>query len=990
MASNSEPEPTRNRPTPVSRISERTVNDVLGQLLRAKNIRWKDSIDTEKTGVLSEEARKRPDIVVNHPGGVPVVIESEFEPARSVEQDAQARLESSLSSDGRNIEQTIALKLPASIAESDQGQLSQTLESTIFKYCLIQKFSKEDSFAVRWPEKGWIEGNIDDFAGFIEQTALSESIIGQGMKVLELRISQATYIVRNYSDSSADTNREISNLLNQKDGEQTTRMAMAIIANAISFHNTIAKLHKVKPIDEIKDTFGKFCRTRLYEEWDYILREINYWPIFKIASELLLSMQPRIGHEVFDRLANAALELESIGATSQHDLSGRMFQRLITDRKFLATFYTRPSSSALLAELAISRMKVDWSKSEEISKLRIADFACGTGALLNAAYSSVLSRHRRTGGDDSKIHTQMIENTIVGTDIMPAATHLTASILSSTHPSVPFKNTKIVTLPYGKNPDLSGEPIEIGSLDLIKDEEVFSLFKTGQERLAGTKSGDKGYVHLPHKSFDLVIMNPPFTRTTGHEGNAVGIPVPAFAGFRTSHDEQRLMSKKLSGFRVPKSAGHGNAGLASNFIDIAECKVRENGIVALVLPATFASGNSWSAARNLFERRYRDIVVVSIATTGSTERAFSADTGMAEVLVIATRNSSESLQKPLVTYVNLERRPSSITEASEMARAITRVDPQLEKGILKIGSDLEIGQFIRNSSGFNGYAGIKDNDVALTAFNLYQNQLTLPRYLDSLDIPLTSLGELGERGLYSLDINGTETVGSGFQRGPFDIEEITEGGATKFPILWAHESSKETKLIVKPDRRGEVRNGQDEHAVNLWNKYAGRLSFNRDFGLSSQPLSACFSSVTVISGQAWQGFKCHESSHEIPILLFANTTIGLISYWWKGTRQQSGRARLPIKSLPSMITVDPRRFSGDQLACAEKIFERFSKLDLLPANEAYCDKVRQNLDEVVFIDMLGQKKEILDSLSLLRRKWCSEPSVHGGKKTRPSDNGRLV
>lgn len=296
MASNPEPNPPRNRPTPVARISERTVNDVLGQLLRAKNIRWKDSIDTEKTGVLSEDARKRPDIVVNHPGGVPVIIESEFDPARSVEKDAQARLQSSLSSDGRKIEQTIALRLPASLAESDQGQLSQTLESTNFKYCLIQKFSKEDSFAVRWPERGWIEGNIDDFAGFIEQTALSESIIGQGMKVLELRISQATYIVRNYSDPSADTNREISNLLNQKDGEQTTRMAMAILANAISFHNTIAKVHKVKPIEEIKDTFGKFCRTRLYEEWNYILREINYWPIFEIASELLLSMQPRIGH----------------------------------------------------------------------------------------------------------------------------------------------------------------------------------------------------------------------------------------------------------------------------------------------------------------------------------------------------------------------------------------------------------------------------------------------------------------------------------------------------------------------------------------------------------------------------------------------------------------------------------------------------------------------------------------------------------------------
>lgn len=989
MVSNSQQEFQENKRESVSRMSESTVNDVLGQLLRAKNVRWKNSIHTEKTGMLSEGLRKRPDIVVNHPSGVPVIIESEFEPARTVEEDARSRLGTSLAKDGRRVEQTIALRFPMSLAEANQDQLYQILENTIFQYCLLYKAAGEDSTVIRWPEIGWIEGRINDFVGFIEQTALSESTIAQGMQILELKISQAASIVRQDETPGLVTSQEIANLLNQKDGEQTTRMAMAILANAISFHSAIAKVHKIKPIDAIKDTFDNYCRRRLNEEWQYILREINYWPIFKIASEILMSMRKVIADEVFERLANAAMELDKIGATSQHDLSGRMFQRLITERKFLATFYTLPSSSALLAELAISRLNVNWARREDISKLRIADFACGTGALLNAAYSSVLSRYRRTGGDDSKIHPQMIEKTIVGTDIMPAATHLTASILSSTHPAVPFNNTKIITLPYGKNPDLTGEPIEIGSLELIKDEEVFSIFKTGQERLAGTKSRNEDYVPMAHKSFDLVIMNPPFTRTTGHEGNAIGVPVPAFAGFSTGEDEQRQMSKKLSSFRVANSAGHGNAGLSSNFIDIAECKVKEKGVVALVLPATFASGNSWQSARKLFECLYEEILVVSIANTGRTETAFSADTGMAEVLVIATRKTNESSTKPPITYINLERRPASIMEASEIARAIMEIEPRLNKGTIRIGSELQTGQFIRSKSGFNGFAGIKDNDIAKTADDLYSGQLTLPRYKNSLNVPLTTLGELGERGLYSLDINGTEIVSSGFQRGPFNIEKIRPDKVMTYPMLWAHETSKETKFIVKPDRNGEVRQGQEDHALNLWNKYAGRLAFNRDFGLSSQALSACFSSTTVLPGQAWQGFKCFNKSHEVPILLFANTTIGLLSYWWKGTRQQSGRARLPIKNLPSLITIDPRRFSEEQLAISLHIFEKFSQLDILPANEAYHDEVRQSLDEAVFIEMLGLDKEILDSLTLLRNKWCSEPSVHGGKTTQPSENSRI-
>ena len=37
-----------------------------------------------------------------------------------------------------------------------------------------------------------------------------------------------------------------------------------------------------------------------------------------------------------------------------------MFQNLIADRKFLATFHTLPTSAALLAELAAAHLEADW------------------------------------------------------------------------------------------------------------------------------------------------------------------------------------------------------------------------------------------------------------------------------------------------------------------------------------------------------------------------------------------------------------------------------------------------------------------------------------------------------------------------------------------------------------------------------------------------------------------------------------------------------
>ena len=55
----------------------------------------------------------------------------------------------------------------------------------------------------------------------------------------------------------------------------------------------------------------------------------------------------------------------------------------------------------------------------------------------------------------------------------------------------------------------------------------------------------------------------------------------------------------------------------------------------------------------------------------------------------------------------------------------------------------------------------------------------------------------------------------------------------------------------------------------------------------------------------------------------------------------------------------------------------------LPANEAYRDNSREELDYRVLIEVLGLPERVMEPLALLRLKWCSEPSVHGGKSTAP-------
>ena len=963
------------------KTAEIAFNSEFAKLLRSKHPRWHDRIGVEQTNVFTEAAALQPDIIVLHPGGLPVNIETEFTPAHTVEQDARQRLGKTLKQTGDCIEQAIAVRIPSALASTSQSGLEKEIQKTELEFCILSGNPENPD---RWPKAGWLQGTVDDLSAFIELAALSENRISQGMQILEEGIDQAAGKLREACTDAPGTLTSIAQELHQKDGPQTSRMAMAILANALTFHSAVAGAHEIDTLDQIRDQSGRLSKRRLLECWRHVLTNINYWPIFKIASDILLPIRNGTAQEILGRLSMVATELVSLGATSQHDLCGRMFQRLISDRKFLATFYTFPSSAALLAELAVARLDMDWSDRDALTALRIADLACGTGALLNATYQAVLSRYRRKGGDDREIHPEMIEHALVGTDIMPAATHLTASVLSSTHPTVTFGNTSIVTLPYGEQPQGSGRPIAIGALDLIEDQQSPSLFGTGRKRLRGVGDSEDEQVHLLHNEFDLVIMNPPFTRSTGHEAEKIGIPAPAFAGFSTSDEEMRLMSRRLKQIRKPSMVGNGNAGLASNFIDLAHVKLKSpGGVLALVLPATFLRGAAWSAARRLLDQDYKDVTLVTITATGTNDRAFSADTGMAEVLVIATKKGKGVETDDSAHFVNLRRRPQTILEATTVARAVQRVAVQDTPRPIAIGSEERVGRSIPGVLANTGAAGLREAAVAEFAKGLQGGELRFPRQAAPVAVPVTELSNLGRRGLYHMDISGKERNKSGIPRGPFDIVRLQSGDFPTWPALWSHNARREKRLVVMPDSAAEVRPECADLAIEAWRKTASRLHFNRDFQINSQPLSACLTADLSIGGRAWPNFQCADRRWETPLLLWANTTIGLICFWWNGTRQQKGRAVLTISKLPGLRVLDTRSLTTAQLDHADEIFDTFRNQDMLPANEAWRDKTRQALDGAILTDLLGLPKDLLESLELIRRQWCAEPSVHGGKNTGP-------
>ena len=959
-----------------SRTTEPAFNIVLADALRCRHPQWRQHINAEQTGIIEGSAGLRPDILIAPTNSSPVIVETEYHPARTVEPEARQRLGAKLSSTGQRIEHVFAVRIPSELSSESQDKIRAGIDAGMFEYCIFSL--RPDMSQDRWPKDGWIHGGIDDLATSIEASTISETLLAASTDELERGVAQSAAILQQSSSQIGD---QIAEKLCQEAGEQTNRMAMAIIANALIFHSRIEGQQGIPTLVSMQTPAGILGRNELVRCWKWIVQEINYWPIFHIASDLLSIMPAQQASGVLSRLMTMTDALIAMGATRINDLSGRAFQTLIADRKFLATFYTLPASATLLAELAISRLDIDWRSRDEVTALRIADFACGTGALLNAAYHSICSRYRRAGNDDADIHASMIESSLHGFDIMPSATHLTASTLSNTHPGLTYGNTRIITMPYGINEKSNNKIADIGSLNMIADENATPLFSLELEGLSGTADGGIMPVDVPHSSMDVVIMNPPFTRATGQEAEKIGVPVPSFAGFGTTKIEQTAMSGQLKAMYklLPERAGHGNAGLSSNFIDLAHAKLKPGGVLAMVLQATFAQGSGWSKARNLLTTRYEDIAVMSIANTGTTNYAFSADTGMGEVLVVARKKMDKSTGPGKYLFANLQRRPVHHVAAIEAARSIEARRRDGRDGTISLGDKYHNGSCISSDRFIGGCVGLVESGLAKFIDRLSEGELKPPRELNSIPLPLVKLGELGDRGLYHMDISGKEITGSGLPRGPFDIVPLE--GVPTWPVLWSHNAANETKLIVMPDSQGRARSGCDRKAVEAWRKTASCLHFNRDFRVNSQPLAACITPSPTLGGRAWPNFRCADKRWDRLLVLWANTTLGIMAFWWIGTRQQQGRPSLSISKLPSLTVLDVRCMTEKQMHRAEYIFEEYQSQKFLPANEAWHDETRIALDNAMF-DLLGVPAEIRDGFDLIRRQWCNEPSVHGGKKSR--------
>ena len=327
---------------------------------------------------------------------------------------------------------------------------------------------------------------------------------------------------------------------------------------------------------------------------------------------------------------------------------------------------------------------------------------------------------------------------------------------------------------------------------------------------------------MPPSSQDVVIMNPPFT-SGGSDytpGNPSGYNKKQFHGLGTDWETQESMFN-LARKYAKGTCAHGYAGIASWFVALADQMVKRDGTIALVLPMTALQGSSWQKVRQLIAKSYRDVIVLTIATAKQGNQAFSADTGMAETLLVFRKSSQKSAGRGI--FVSLTRRPNSEIEAMQIARTISDIvarprlmsmdDGPFGGDPLVIGEE-RLGEMIEGPLASDlpwTPAGISDFSIVQTAYQVARGKLWLPRLQiqDAEVIPVCTFDEVCRIGPTDNNI-----VGSGSQTA-FDREKSVTLAST-YPMLWSHDAKKETRLVVAPDSEGRVKRGRESRAAEVW------------------------------------------------------------------------------------------------------------------------------------------------------------------------------
>jgi hypothetical protein len=619
------------------RLDETVINTTVARLLSDKfNIY---AIPEERKDV-------RPDILAIIMG-VPVAIEAVFEKGGARDEAKKElidRLKKGFGEFGIAVVYPLTFSSPRPIPQLEQFILTQPVEASIWRLeddeerCLISwrrlRLSELVYSALQIAREIKELVNVEELVKSVVQDIRGLS------GVLRLHLGNLAFdIAKNISLvlglAEPEDAIDVDNILS---------IACLTLFDASILYEVLASMGKTRGIKTTSLTIQQ-CKDAFKEALG-----INYVPIFDMAIKVLdlLPCSPPL--DSFLRgLWTRSSEVAKKKYYLKHDLMGRLYHSLLEKglAKVFATFFTKIPISEMLATLAIDK----WDA-------KVIDPACGSGTLLVASYHRKLGEMLCSNSMLSleEAHKKFIEEQLFGLDAMPFASHMTLTNLVLQMPEVELSTSNIFDVMCGGR--------YTGSLELLIDDRAYSRATiTGDVvpviKRRVMKEGGVAELEIPKGTFDVVIMNPPFT-----------------SSLRTPQNIGEEGSERLSNSLRRKSDGYKDlleAGLAAPFVVLATELIKDEGRLALVLPVASLARSSWRPVRKMLMSGFDIEYLVISWEKGSP--SFSDGSDFRELLLVARK----SRDKNNTIIIHLDEQPKTSFEGAELGRKLRKISEWLRR-----------------------------------------------------------------------------------------------------------------------------------------------------------------------------------------------------------------------------------------------------------------------------------------------------------------------
>jgi len=715
------------------------------------------------------------------------------------------------------------------------------------------------------------------------------------------------------------------------------RIAYFIILNTLVFHEVLStQWSKINSLRRIQNHY----QTRLRKEWKAIETDINYKEIFKLSG-LVLDALPTGRHteDALSNLKDLALSVVESGAQHRHDLMGRIYHKLLLNTMggYYATYYTSVPAAVLISDLLVKHENLSWDFKDvsKVSNMQVIDPACGSGTLLASTYAAlrdkfILDHPAPTSKDLAIIHKALMEHGFYGLDVLDYAAHLTLTTLAMQNPKSKFQGSKIRTLRNGVDKDGN---VFLGALDYLNTQSILTPRKTS----GPTDDAEEGvFNQLLAESFDIVVMNPPFSRSAN--------PNLKF-GYETPLIRQKMGDKLKQLTKELGLEGIGVAGLGAHFIVLADKLLKPKGRLGIVIPRHILSGVSWTKIREIFMKNYNIEYIVSNFDPKSFMKdhgwCWSENTDLGEVLIVATKLTEKESPKRCC-YVNVSRRPKNEVESLLLSQTIQSEVGKLT-GTLREGSWSELSP----TGNLWGYAYLIDRSD-MTGNWHYGCVFSHPE-LNKLILDISSNSNL-------------EPLGQHLSSMGRDIAIIKRSfhkscSITSYPLLWGHQSSMNTINLGD----GFIEYGvpqQGDKSAELHAQYASKLLIAERPHINTECLLAAEVRRPVLATAFWE-VKLHKESMKSLLLLWLNSTYGFMLALGAGANSEGPIFKIKQEHLNNLIIP---KADNDLLNHCEDFYSKIQAEQFLPFPQEF-DLAKNGKGTREKIDVFFQKELGLPLLS---------------------------